>query len=65
MSVRTKEATVELPESPEDIVETREYHCTGCGRFLCYEAIVWGVVKIKCSRCKAWNVIKITPPKGT
>lgn len=64
MALATKERSQELPDSPEDVVETREYHCSGCGRFLFYEAIVWGVVKIKCpnSKCKQWNYIKITPP---
>jgi len=36
-------------------------HCQGCGRFLGLQAIVWGVVKIKCPNCKKWNTIDISP----
>lgn len=64
MAVRTEKKTRPLPDRAEDVVDTREYHCSSCGRFLLYEAIVWGQVKIKCPdrRCKTWNVINIKPP---
>lgn len=45
------------------MVETQEIHCQGCGRFLGFQAIVWGMIKIKCpnSKCKEWNTIDISP----
>jgi len=53
-------------KDPDDIkqnqmVQTQEWHCTGCGRFLALQAIVMGTVKIKCPRCKGWNVLDISP----
>jgi len=35
-----------------------ELHCIGCGRFLGYECVVVGVIKIKCKSCKEWTVIE-------
>lgn len=43
------------------MVETREIHCPNCGRFLGYQAILWGIVKLKCSNCKEWLEIDIRP----
>lgn len=45
------------------MVQTQQMRCPGCGRFLGYQAIVWGVVKVKCpnSKCKEWCTIDITP----
>jgi len=39
--------------------------CPGCGRFLGYQAIAWGAVKIKCtnSKCKKWITIDVSPNK--
>jgi len=45
----------------KQMVETQEMHCQGCGRFLGYQAIIWGLVKIKCPNCKEWNTIDISP----
>lgn len=42
------------------MVQTQEMHCQACGRFLGYQAIMWGVVRIKC-KCKQWNTIDISP----
>ena len=42
-----------------NIVQAQEMHCPHCGRFLGYQAIVWGMVKIKCSKCKEWTTINI------
>lgn len=54
------------PDKKTDIgenqmVETQEIHCSGCGRFLGYQAIVWGHIKIKCHTCKQWNTLDIAP----
>lgn len=43
------------------MVETQELHCERCGRFLCLQAILWGVVKIKCHICKEWNTLDVQP----
>lgn len=39
--------------------------CPGCGRFLGYQAIAWGAVKMKCtnSKCKQWVTIDISPKR--
>ncbi len=39
--------------------------CPSCGRFLGYQAIAWGAVKVKCtnSKCKQWVTIDISPKK--
>jgi len=43
------------------MVQSQEMHCGACGRFLGYQAIVWGMVKIKCPNCKEWNTLDISP----
>ncbi len=45
----------------KQMVQTQEIHCPGCGRFLGLQAIVWGMVKIKCPNCKEWNTINVAP----
>jgi len=56
--------------SPQDrdlgqnqMVQTQEMHCVKCGRFLGFQAVVWGLIKIKCpnSNCKEWHTIDIRP----
>jgi phage FluMu protein Com len=43
------------------LVETQQMRCPSCGRFIGYQAIVWGLVKIKCPNCKEWVTIDIRP----
>lgn len=45
----------------KQMVQTQEMHCFNCGRFLGFQAIVWGLVKIKCPNCKEWTTIDINP----
>lgn len=47
------------------IIPAQELRCPGCGRFLGYQAIAWGAVRIKCtnSKCKQWVTIDISPKK--
>lgn len=53
------------------MVQTQEIHCAKCGRFLGFQAIVWGLVKLPCtnSKCrgvdggKTWVTIDISPEK--
>jgi len=48
------------------MVATQEIHCASCGRFLGYQAMVYGYLKLKCtnSKCKEWITIDIRPEKG-
>ena len=53
-----------VPRLPrEDPGDMRMFLCGNeeCGRFLFYEAIVAGVVSIKCRHCKKGNILDITP----
>lgn len=43
------------------MVQSQEIYCPGCGRFIGYQAIVWGLVKIKCPNCKEWVTIDVNP----
>lgn len=43
------------------MVQAQEIHCAGCGRFFGFQAIVWGMVKLKCPNCHEWNTIDISP----
>ena len=63
MSKEVKKGLVDTDEEIglNQMVWTREIHCAGCGRYLGSEAIVWGIVKIKCHNCKKWNTIDISP----
>lgn len=49
--------------SESQMVELQEMHCQGCGRFLGFQAIIWGVIKIRCtnSKCREWNTFDINP----
>lgn len=57
------------PESNRDVPnleleggrEMEQLRCANCGRFLCYIAIVAGVVRIKCRKCKVWVTAEIIP----
>ncbi|MDD5700417.1 MAG: hypothetical protein PHU23_00080 [Dehalococcoidales bacterium] len=50
---------------PEDAIKFKEFHCTGCGRFLALYAIVEGTIVIKCRRCKEENVLDVHVPNIT
>lgn len=45
------------------MIPAQEIRCPGCGRFIGYQAIAWGAIKIKCtnSKCKKWITIDIAP----
>ncbi len=45
------------------MVQAQQIHCPGCGRFIGYQAIVWGMVKIKCPNCRQWITIDILKEK--
>jgi phage FluMu protein Com len=57
------------PESKRDVPdleidggrEMEQLRCPNCGRFLCYLAIVAGVIRIKCRKCKVWVTAEIIP----
>ena len=60
MSPKTKDKRLHKNQ----MVETQEMHCATCGRFLGYQAIIYGIIKIKCRNCKEWNTIDIRPEKA-
>lgn len=43
-------------------LEMTPVRCPKCGRFLCYQAIVVGAVRVKCRGCKIWVTLDIIPP---
>ena len=47
----------ELP--PELNVRTEEFHCSKCGRFLGFQAIVEGTIVVKCKTCKEWVALDV------
>ena len=54
-----------LEVNDKQMIPLQEIRCPGCGRFLGYQAIVWGAVKLKCtnSKCKQWVTLDISPEK--
>jgi len=54
-----------LEVDDKQMIPLQEIRCPGCGRFLGYQAIVWGALKIKCtnSKCKQWLTLDISPEK--
>lgn len=49
----------DLKLTDKQMVETLPFYCPGCGRFIGYQAIVWGSIRVKCPRCKQWVMIDI------
>ena len=45
------------------VVPAQEMRCPGCGRFIGYQAIAWGVIKVKCPNCKEWLTYDVSPNK--
>lgn len=54
---------VALEVDDKQMIPAQEIYCPGCGRFIGFQAIVWGMVKVKCpnSKCKQWVTIDISP----
>lgn len=48
----------------DKMIATKEIHCAHCGRFLGYQAILWGKINIKCPNCKNWTKLDISPDKS-
>ena len=48
---------------PEDI-PLNAVHCSGCGKFLAYEAIMKGVLRVKCRKCRNWTTIVVSEEKA-
>jgi len=49
-------------EAEDNGLQMEEVRCPKCGRFLAYQAIVIGALKIKCRNCKIWCTLDIIPP---
>jgi len=45
-------------------IPAQELHCPKCRRFLGYTAIAWGAIRIKCSNCKTWTTLDVSPKKS-
>lgn len=47
------------------VIPAQELRCPGCGRFIGYQAIAWGAIKVKCpnSKCKKWITLDVSPEK--
>lgn len=47
------------------IISASPVRCPACGRFLFYEAIAWGAIKIRCtnSKCHQWLTLDVSPQK--
>ncbi len=43
------------------MIQAQEMRCPGCGRFLGYQAILLGIIKLKCPNCKEWTTLDINP----
>ena len=43
---------------PNQKVESQEIRCPGCGRFMGYQAIEKGAIRLLCSNCKEWVTIE-------
>ena len=46
------------------VAEAQEVHCSGCGRFLGFQAVVWGYASYKCPICKEFTTIEVNTDKG-
>ena len=48
------------------LIKAERIVCPGCGRFLGYQAIAWGAIKLKCtnSKCRQWVTIDVSPHKN-
>lgn len=44
-------------------IPAEELRCPGCRRFLGYQAIAWGAIKLKCPNCKEWVTLDVSPKK--
>lgn len=54
-----------LEINDKQMIPLQEIRCPGCGRFLGFQAIVWGAIKIKCtnSKCRQWLTLDISPER--
>ena len=43
------------------IVPAQELRCPACTRFIGYQAIAWGAIKLKCPNCKEWLTYDVSP----
>lgn len=49
------------PLEYETGLEMDVMRCPKCGRFLCYVAVVAGMIRIKCKKCKLWITSEYIP----
>lgn len=63
VAVKSKIGDFALDMGNKYMIPAQEIYCPGCSRFLGYQAIAWGAIKIKCtnSKCKQWVVLDVSP----
>jgi len=63
IKVDNTEGDFALEMSKKMMLPAQELRCPGCGRFIGFQAIAWGAIKLKCpnSKCKKWITIDISP----
>ena len=54
----------EIKMGDNQVVEAQEVHCIADGRFLGYQAVVWGLSAFKCPICGEFTIIEVNPDKG-
>jgi len=59
----TKRRKIPQGAKPEDI-PLNAVHCSGCGKFLAYEAIMKGVLRVKFRKCRNWTTIVVSEEKA-
>lgn len=58
----TPESKRDVPDlEVEDGLDLEPVRCPNCGRFLGYQAIVAGIFRLKCRKCKLWITIETIP----
>ena len=61
-AIKSQKGKVPRLESEDSGLTMEEVRCPKCGRFLLYQAIVVGALKVKCPNCKSWATLDIIPP---
>ena len=65
VTLKSEAGDFALDMGGKSMIPAQEIRCPGCGRFLGYQAIAWGAIRIKCtnSKCKQWVTLDVAPEK--
>lgn len=63
VKVSREEGDFALKMGKRMMIPAQELRCPNCGRFLGYQAIAWGAIRVKCpnSKCRQWVTVDISP----